>query len=265
MKNGKPWRVRQLEKQQLGHHKAFLPKPKQRPTTLKGPGHNPHKKRGIEPWLAPYHFNGCIVGIIGGGPSLKPMIESGELAQLARDAGPNVRWVAVNNSYKIAPWADLLHFADCQWWRWNGKDVLANWPNWKLLTTATSDITHVNDRRIMRFWRDRDAFNQDRRKLHGWDSGTQAVCLSRHLGAKKIVLFGFDMQPGPKGETQWHNEHQRTTEKSNYKKKFAPGLERVVKALAAEKIEIVRATNPGLASIPYVEPAEALTLENSQP
>lgn len=246
MKDGKPWRQRRAE---TVMSKTFVKKE-----------HNPHKPRGIIPWSAPYLFNGCIVAIVGGGPSLKPMIESGELAQLAKDAGPSVRWVAVNNSYKIAPWADLMHFADCQWWRWNGKHVLATWPREKLITTATSDITHVHDPRIKRFWRDRDKFNKDRSKLHGWDSGTQAVCLARHLGAKKIVLFGFDMQTGPNGETQWHNEHQRKTVTLNYQQKFRPALERTVRALTEEKIVVVRATNPGMSSIPYVEPTAALAL-----
>lgn len=228
-------------------------------TPLRVPAdHNPHKPRGIVPWDAPRVFSGQTVAIVGGGPSLKAMIREGTLARL-HEQFPHVRWIAVNNAYKIAPWADLLHFADCQWWRWNGKHVLANWPADRIITTATSDVTHVNAPRIKRFWRDRNDFTEDRTKLHGQDSGTQAVHLAYHLGAAKIVLFGFDMQPAADGSTHWHKEHQRETPKTIYARRFKPAIERVVRELAKRRVTVIRATEPGLAAIQFVTPSEALT------
>lgn len=40
----------------------------------------------------------------------------------------------------------------------------------------------------------------------GGNSGYQAVNLAVHLGAKKIVLIGFDMK-GSGGKVHWHDAH----------------------------------------------------------
>lgn len=234
MKNGLPWRVRvEMRKQ-----KNATPAPSVRRVAV---GHNPHERRGITPWKPGRLFDGRVVAVVGGGPSLKgydftPLTESGAAI------------IVVNNSYKLLPNADILHFADAAWWQWNGKDVLANWPN--LISTATSDTGSVNDKRIKRLWRNRNEFSTEEGVVHGWDSGTQAVNLAYLLGARKIVLFGIDMQPGTNGETQWHKEHKRPTNTSNYAKRFAPSLAESVRRLSALGVPVVRATEPGIPEAP---------------
>jgi len=203
--------------------------------------HNPHGPRGIVPWAAPRLFEGKVVCIIGGGPSLKSFDVSVLEGQ---------HCIVVNNSYKLAPWADILHFADASWWQWNGADVLENFKG--IISTATSDVASVNHKRIKRWWRDRGQFTEDRTKLHGWDSGTQAVHMAYHLGAKRIVLFGFDMQPAKDGRCQWHDEHKRPTKAGNYAERFAPSLTKLVEALRVRKVEVCRVTEPGLPSIARV-------------
>lgn len=259
MKDGKPWRVRRAESLAAGVV----------PTRVRdrvSENHNPHAQRGIKTWNQlvgglPKLFNGQTVAIVGGGPSLIKLIADETLVTLC-EQHPEVNWIAVNNAYKIVPWADILHFADCEWWRWNSADVLKNFnPRNHVVTTATSDTDHVKDSNIKRFWRDRIRFTRDKDKLHGWDSGTQAVNLAYHLGAKRIVLFGFDMTPAADGKTQWHNDHKRSTLTANYAKKFKPALQRVFDAVTPEKVVIVRATKPGLETIPYLTPALALAPE----
>ena len=44
--------------------------------------------------------------------------------------------------------------------------------------------------------------------LHtGGNSGYQAVNLAVLLGAKRILLLGYDMKHGPNGEKHWHEDH----------------------------------------------------------
>lgn len=247
MKNGLPWRIR------VAMAKAAAAK---RGTTLRTvrpdtkPGHNPHKKRGIVPWNTPRMWEGETVCIIGGGPSLKGF-------DLTPTRGSKV--IAVNNAYEIAPWADLLFFADCSWWQWNRNAVLRDFPLDRIIATATSDVKDVNHERIKRLWRDRNKWCEDPQKVHGWDSGTMAVNLAYHLGAAKIVLFGFDMQPGKNGETQWHSKHKRRTAVSNYKDNFIPRLTGAVETLAKKGIPVVRCTEPGLECIPVLPVDVALT------
>lgn len=211
--------------------------------------HNPHGPRGIVPWDAPRMFDGEIVCIIGGGPSLKTFDIS---------VTKGHRCIAVNQSFEIAPWAEVLHFADCPWWRWNHVKVLKEWKEPKIITTATSDVSEVYHPRLKRFWRDRNKFNTDRRRLHGWDSGTQATNLAWVLGARKIVLFGIDMQVGPKGEAQWHNKHKVKTNTCNYAK-FAAKLGPMCLILRGMGVEVVRATQPGIPEAPWQPLDQALS------
>ncbi len=249
MKDGVPWRMRaKLAAKSRG---TTLRKP--RPDTP--PGHNPHKKRGIIPWKPEPLFKGKTVCIVGGGPSLKNDMTQISMS-LVRELHPDVKWVVVNNAYKLCPWADLLFFADCGWWEWNGSDVLAKFRG--LVATATSDVCTVNDARIKRLWRDRNNWSEDPNKVYGWDGGTMAINLAYHMGAAKIVLWGFDMRPGPKGETQWHNDHRRRTDPANYELNFIPRLTKSVKVLDSHGISVVRCTEPGLDCIPCVSVADAV-------
>lgn len=267
MKDGKPWRQRRAE--QLAARGKRVVAPKNKPAPRVAREHNPHRPRGIRPWSLEGMtklFDGQTVVIVGGGPSLRPLIDDGTLKKW-HEAYPDVPWIVVNNAYKIAPWARILHFADCQWWRWNSEHVLKNWPQDRLITTATSDVTHVKHPRVKRFWRDRNKWSFDPQKLHGWDSGTQAVNMAYHLGAKKIILLGFDMQPArdPKTKrviaTQFHNEHQRDTAVQNYERRFAPVLRKCIEILGERGISVVRSTNPGLSNVPFVAFPEAAAPE----
>lgn len=236
MKDGVPWRVRKALQLAEKKHERYAGKIK--------PDHNPHAPRGIRPHTHERIFEGQVVSIIGGGPSLKDPV----YAQAVRDTYGRSKVIAVNQSFEIAPWADWLHFADCAWWEWNSKQVLAEWNG--IISTATSDVKKVNHPRLLRYWRDRKHFSTTPTTLHGWDSGTQAVNLAYHLGAKKIVLFGIDMQAGKDGATQWHTKHKRQTLTTNYSK-FAASLSQSVLKLETLGVQVVRATEPGIPEAPW--------------
>lgn len=254
MKDGKPWRVRRAERLAAEAAKGRTGGPRAVPEN-----HNPHAPRGIKPWEPEKLFAGKIVCVIGGGPTLKEQVWKDALQKTK-----GLPCIVVNNSYEIAPWADILHFADCIWWEWNGEQVKTGWPKDKIMSTATSDVAKVNDtaceRHVYRWWRDRNRFTEDRKKLHGWDGGTQAIHLAYHLGARRIVLFGIDMMPGKKGETQWHNKHKRKTRKENYEKRFLPSLKRMIPELQKRGCEVIRVTPgaelPGVKTLPVDEALE---------
>lgn len=256
MKDGLPWRVRKAKAAAVESARPPAPTwPKVKDN------HNPHSPRGVPQWKPGRIWEGELVCIVGGGPSLK-LPEN--IAKLAQTKGHRV--VAINNAWgKITPeepgnvpWADMLFFTDCQWWRWNGHKVLAKWPTDRLIVTATSDMEHVVEPRISRLWRDRNKWCPDQGWLFGYDGGTQSTNLVAQLGARKIVLFGIDLGLGPNGETQYHNSHKRPTAVGNYKTKFIPTMIEAVKQCKALGIEIVRAT-PGFdIGAPLVSIEEAL-------
>lgn len=267
MKDGKPWRERRAEaeaQQKKLQQELIRPKPSQAPVPLPPgpspnrpwptvpPNHNPHEFRGIDPWTPGRIWHNEIVCIIGGGPALKT--EEGRAALERTKQG--CRTIAINNAYRRdkdtsfvgAPWADMLFFTDCQWWRWNFQHVRTHWPKNRFLVTSTSDTAHATDeeagRKMQRMWRDRNDWSKDIRCVFGYDGGTQCVNLAAHLGAKRIVLLGIDLQGGPKGEAQYHKLHLRPTVQVNYKTKFIPTMIEAVKRCKEQGIEIVRGT-PG--------------------
>lgn len=216
---------------------------KRRPRTIK-------PRLPIVPWDADMPFAGENVCVIGGGPSL-----------IGFDIAPtqNFPCIVVNNSFRLAPWARALHFSDRSWWVWNREDVLANWPEDRIITTANPEREEIDHPRIKRFLKDRAlTFSNDRRRLYGVDSGTQAVNLAYILGAKKIVLLGLDMKFGHQGRSHWHDPHPRASVEARYTAKFRPKLASLACALARYGVKVVRATDPGPVEIPYVTLETAL-------
>lgn len=240
MKDGIPWRVRKAAADALkAEAKRVIPQRRVVPDN-----HNPHERRGIVPWTPGRIWDGETVVIVGGGPSLKDPVH----LQALRDTQGRSKCIVVNQSFEIAPWADLLFFADSSWFQWNRQVLIDQWPKSKPMVTATSDTGSCNDiaakRTILRMWRDRNRWSTDPRKVHGWDGGTMACNLAFHLGAKRIVLFGIDLTVGPKGETQWHTKHKRKTAAQNYARRFIPTWKNAVIECRAAGVEVLRAT-PG--------------------
>jgi hypothetical protein len=111
--------------------------------------------------------------------------------------------IAINTTYQLASWADVLYACDARWWGWHRgarefmglkfamTKAAAQWPGVIVLkNTGTNGLEHSS---------------QGLR--NGRNSGYQAINLAVHLGAQRIVLLGYDMQKGPKGEQHWHADH----------------------------------------------------------
>lgn len=173
----------------------------------------------------PRLFPGSTVACIGTGPSLLQ-----EDVDLLRG---KVRVVAVNDAYRMAPWADVLHACDGKWWMWHRgvpqfqgpkftlDKLAARWPGVKVLrNTGTQGIE--TDPRSLRT---------------GRNSGYQAVNIAVHLGAKRIILLGYDMGVDKLGKTHWFGHHPDKAV-SPYKLMIAE-MERLPGLLAPLGVEIV--------------------------
>lgn len=111
--------------------------------------------------------------------------------------------VAINDAYKLAPWAEVLYACDATWWKWNhGVPGFAGL-KFALQPHArrfASDVTVLENTGI-------DGFEPEPTGLRtGKNSGYQAINLSVHLGARRILLLGYDMQRTG-GRGHWFGEH----------------------------------------------------------
>ncbi len=60
------------------------------------------------------------------------------------------------------------------------------------------------------FSQDRAGLSPDPDLIHtGRNSGYQAIGLAHLFGAARVVLLGFDMMIGPRGERHWHGDHPK--------------------------------------------------------
>lgn len=113
-----------------------------------------------------------------------------------------VNCIAVNDAVFKLSRAQILYAADSAWWRhhrgamkfegerWSVLDVEEPYRSNKLQVAREYDI-------ILLDGKEQKGFSHDRRILSlGRNSGFQAVNLAMHLGAKRIVLVGFNMS-GP--------------------------------------------------------------------
>jgi hypothetical protein len=103
------------------------------------------------------------------------------------------RCVAINESHRLAPWADVLYAADYFWWL-KHKGV----PGFNGLKVSVSPeaaerfpgLKHIELDRIV---------------AAGRNSGAQALLLAAQLGATRILLVGYDMTL--ERGVHWHGAH----------------------------------------------------------
>jgi hypothetical protein len=142
-------------------------------------------------------WSGSTVVIVASGPSA-------QLVDLTLTRRPGVRVIAVNRTYELVPWADMLYACDAAWWR-----TVNGLPDWPTLRVSQDKNTIAEFPEIKRVVAQRGLENlvlgNPGYILWGGNSGTQAINLAAQTGARKIVLCGFDMtlQNG----LHWHGAH----------------------------------------------------------
>ncbi len=167
-------------------------------------------------WTIPPIWTDETVFIIGGGPS----VNEAPLHLIYER-----RVIGVNSAFELGSWIDVCWFGDMRWFEWNAKKL--RYFGGLKLTCANSafpkgecwpGVHHVKRENKRGIW------SRTPNKVY-WNnnSGASAINLAYHLGAKKIVLIGFDMKM-VNGEHNYHNSHKpHHTPKSNiYQERFIP-------------------------------------------
>lgn len=134
---------------------------------------------------------------LGGGPSL-----TAADVEACRGQGTVI---AINDAYKLAPWAEVLYACDDKWWRWHKgvpdfqgrKFALEPWRS----EARFPDVTVLKNAGI-------DGLELTPGALrNGRNSGYQAINLAVQLGAVRVLLLGYDMRVAPGGKSHWFGEH----------------------------------------------------------
>jgi hypothetical protein len=111
--------------------------------------------------------------------------------------------IAINDAYKLAPWADVLYACDKRWWDWHKgagsfkglkyalQRPALKWPGVHILQNTGPHGLELKRNAVR----------------NGKNSGYQAINVAVHLGAKRIVLLGYDMHIPQGGPSHWFGEH----------------------------------------------------------
>jgi hypothetical protein len=205
---------------------------------------------------------GATAVLIGGGPSLTR--EQVAQVELVREQRRALRVIAVNDAYRLAPFADICYFADSEWWGWHkdrsdfqafaGQKCSISDSGGNIKDPAVHILRNANGRGHS------FGLSLDPKQIvTGSNSGYQALNIAVLAGAKTILLLGFDARE-PTGKTHWFGDHPKRepiAAYAEYRKAFSAGE----RAILAAGVKVVNCS-PGSAidSFPKMDLEDALRL-----
>ena len=153
------------------------------------------------------------------------------------------RVIAINKSFLLAPWADVLYFADRSWWVAHRAEALACFAGRRVsIGTCEDGILRLRSKGRCGLEMDPSGVR------HGSNSGYQAINLAFHFGVSRIVLLGYDMHVDG-ARTHWHAGypgHTAESQEHSLRDVFLPCFSTLVGPLAAAGVEVINCT-PGSA------------------
>jgi hypothetical protein len=145
----------------------------------------------------PKLWPGATVVLLGGGPSLT-------VADVDACYGGHLRTIAINDAWRLAPWADVLYACDQKWWTWHQGVPQFAGPKYSIAASdpiTWPDVQVLANTGVLGLEREPTGLRT------GYNSGYQAINLAVHLGAARILLLGYDLSPAPDGRTHWFGDH----------------------------------------------------------
>ena len=189
-------------------------------------------------------WSGGSVIIAGSGPSLTT-----EIADLCR----NQRVIAVNDAYRLIPWAEILYACDARWWRVH--EGCPKFAGEKWTSYHEGRRAHVADvakryKLHVCLGEKKDSFSLSPDRIsYGRNSGFQAMNLAMLWGAAQIILVGFDFRLGKdnrlKPKRHFFGDHPRGLASTSNYPEWVKAMHNAAKQLPAH-ISVINCT-PGSA------------------
>jgi hypothetical protein len=190
------------------------------------------------------------VCVVASGPSLTQ-----EDCNKLKDSGWKV--IAVNNSWELVPWCDVVFACDTPWWNMHIDKVRAGtdaelWTSGKR-ARELHRINYVN-------CEDNPGLGVHGYVHKGGNSGYQAINLAYLWGAKQIFMLGFDCKPSNEGKAHWFGQHPTgLSQKQNFSK-WREKFPALAKDLKKKNIEVYNLTrDTALTCFTQMSLEEALT------
>jgi hypothetical protein len=205
-----------------------------------------------EPW-----WKGEQAFVLASGPSL---------TQEICDQIKGRKSIVINASFRLAPWAPVWFFTDSHIYE-KYRDDIAAWPG-EIVTMSRTAKRELNER-VRRVKGEGDPTIQmtgDFPPLgapvirQGRSSGHTAVSLAIALGARQVILLGFDMC-FVKGREHHHNEYTGPRDLELYQRDFVPGFLGWNAAALRAGVEILNCTaGSAVTEFPFANLDEVIRL-----
>lgn len=193
-------------------------------------------------------WKGETVFIIGGGPSLK---------NFNWESLRTKKTIAINKAFYAYPHADILYFTDGRFYNWYKDDIDLFKGEKYTITPGSASVTA--DVKILKRGQKLGLSKEKNMLSHGNNSGYAAINLAYLLGAKRIVLLGYDMtNDGTK--SHFHDGYPvNMTSNSTYTNTFIPAFDSLAPLLKNSGIQVYNACEWSmLRAFPKISHAQAL-------
>ena len=157
-------------------------------------------------WKVPRMWEGETVAILAGGHSLTQ-------AQVDYVKG-KCKVIAINSSYLLAPWADLLYFCDDRWYTQCGHKDRKEFKEFNGIKVTLRNLSMPEDIMKLDHRGGTGLCLESDGLMTGSNSGYQCMGLAFHLGANRQLLLGYDMKI-VNGKSHWHGGHKKDIEHSS--------------------------------------------------
>jgi hypothetical protein len=185
-------------------------------------------------------WHGMTAIVAATGPSLTEAVA--ERCRVAHDEDDDVAVLAVNDAWRLMPWADALYACDAAWWQLHTGTGFTG-DKWSSHHANGNDKLAVAERYGLALVQGKTekGFSTDPSCIHyGGNSGFQAINLAMLFGARRIVLVGFNLQPLG-GQVHFFGDHPKGLRQTARYERFLPAFNEAAKRLPAG-VEIINAT-----------------------
>lgn len=147
--------------------------------------------------------------------------------------------ITANDAYQMAPWADHIYAYDLTWWQRHKPiiDVVCRGEKWTG-REVTKDV--FSDLRFIKTARGDARLSRDA-LVNGQNSGMQALTLAYVLGAKRILMLGFDMQHKG-GDPHFFGKHPHGWGNADTCHKWLKYFDQIAPQFVAAGIEVINCT-----------------------
>jgi hypothetical protein len=184
----------------------------------------------------PFNWRDHTVVVVASGPSLSD-------EDIVRIEHSGALTIAVNTSYAKLQHPDVVYACDYLWWKLNHMKAKQNIPRRQLWTQDRAAAEQFQLSHIQ--WEGKDGLGKRGLRVNG-NSGAGAINLAYHFGARRILLVGMDMKPGPNGEKHWHPDHPKPLVQGQQFEEWRKKMGVLAADLKTEGVTVVNCT-PGSA------------------